>query len=113
MTPGPDVAGRVRDVWEGVLDHRPGLNSRPRDAIEGAVTASTGELLDRLFVRWGCESDDCPATPAWDRALSGVFGRIAREAGAAMRSAFMGVAVRELEAFAEAHPEAAWRPPGG
>ncbi len=106
----PNVSERVLADWDAALDTRPGSLFRPSSSLEDAVTNVTANLLDhRFFDRWTCDNEDCPARPAWDHALDETFGRITANAQESMLEAFRAILIRELEAFAKAHPEAAWR----
>lgn len=105
----PTVSERVLAIFDEALDERPGANTQPSLAIEGAVSAGTSAVIDRLIDRWACESDECPGRPAWDKALSETWDRITDNAEETMREAFRAIVIRELEAFAKAYPEAVWR----
>lgn len=105
----PNVSERVLAIFDEAMDERPGLNTPPSLAIESAVSSATSAIIERLIERWDCDNDECPGRPAWDKALSESWERIDANAEETMREAFRAVVIRELEAFAKAHPEAAWR----
>lgn len=108
----PNVSERVLAIFDAAMDERPGALDRPGNDITDAVMQGTSAVFRHLFDRWECESDSCPGTPGWDRALGEVYERLTTNAEETMREAFRAILIRELEAFAKAHPEAAWRPVG-
>ncbi len=103
------VSERVLAIFDEAMDERPGANTQPSLAIESAVSSGTSAVIDRLVDRWACDSDTCPGRPGWDAALSEAWDRITDNAEQTMREAFRAIVIRELEGFAKAHPEAAWR----
>lgn len=105
----PNVSERVLAIFDEAMHDRPGFLLRPSSEIESAATSGADAIIERLVQRWDCDSEECPGRPAWDRALSETWDRIAANAQETMLEAFRAIVIRELEAFAKAHPEAVWR----
>lgn len=108
-TPASEREARFREIIEQAFRERPGALDRPSGDVADAVNNWFSGICHRLD-RWPCDDEGCPARPAWDVALDDLYGRVTTSLERRVERMIGRTFLRELMAFAEAHPEARWAP---
>jgi hypothetical protein len=96
-----DLRARIEALVDDAGDHGHG-----RWNLESAISDWISESMDGAWARWPCDDDGCPGRPAWDLAMSEAWNRLHKRLNRDLERTIRHAIVKELVAFAAAHPDA-------